>query len=43
MIGDIAVPVNSLDVSISFDQSFRHFKAPLDASNADRTALAPRV
>ena len=34
MIGDIAVPVKSFDMSISFDQSFRHFTAPVAASNA---------
>ena len=43
MIGDIAVPVNSADVSISFDQSLRHFKAPVAASNDDSTALVPSV
>ena len=43
MIGDMAVPVNRRDVSISFDQSLRHFTSPVFASNAVRTALAPRV
>ena len=43
MIGDIAVPVKSRDVSISFDQSFRHFSAPVAASNDDSTALVPSV
>ena len=43
MIGDIAVPVKSRDVSISFDQSFRHFRAPVAASNDDSTALVPSV
>ena len=43
MIGDIAVPVNSFDVSISFDQSLRHFTSPVAASNAERTALVPSV
>ena len=43
MIGDMAVPVNSFDVSISFDQSFRHFSVPVAASNDDSTALTPSV
>ena len=43
MIGDIAVPVNSRDVSISFDQSLRHFSSPVAASNAERIALVPSV
>ena len=43
MIGDIAVPVNIFEVSISFDQSLRHFSAPVFASNADSTALVPSV
>ena len=30
-------------MSISFDQSLRHFKAPVAASNAHSTAVVPRV
>ena len=43
MIGDIAVPVKSFDVSISFEKSFRHFSVPVAASNADSTAVTPSV
>jgi hypothetical protein len=43
MIGDIAVPVKSREVSISFDQSLRHLNAPVAASNDDKTALVPSV
>ena len=43
MIGDIAVPVKSFDMSISFDQSLRHFTAPVAASNAVSTAVVPSV
>jgi hypothetical protein len=35
--------VKSREVSISFDQSFRHFNAPVAASNDDNTALVPSV
>jgi hypothetical protein len=43
MIGDIAVPVKRREVSISFDQSLRHFNPPVAASNDDNTALVPSV
>ena len=43
MTGDMAVPVNSFEVSISFDQSFRHFNVPVAASNDDSTAVTPSV
>ena len=43
MIGDIDVPVNRRDVSISLDQSFFHSTLPLAASNAISTAELPSV
>ena len=43
MMGDIAVPVNSFEVSISLEKSLRHLKAPVAASNADNTAVTPSV
>ena len=41
MIGDMAEPVNSFDVSISFDQSLRHFNVPVAASNERQHGADP--
>ena len=43
LIGDIAVPQNSFEVSTREEKSLRQSSAPVDAFHAERIAVVPSV